>query len=122
MVESKHAGLGWRCLVAIWGALIAAIGIGSWHIASPKLPSGEIEVDAFSAARAMKHVRVIAREPHPTGTASNDTVRSYLIGQLQALGLQLKFSPVSAWRQNSGRRGSPITSSSVCPDESAVRP
>jgi len=39
--------------------------------------------DAFSATRAMEHVREIARAPHPAGSAEHARVRAYL---LQALG------------------------------------
>ena len=40
----------------------------------------------FSASRAFEHLMVIAREPHPTGSAANARVRDYLIQQLQAPG------------------------------------
>lgn len=35
----------------------------------------------------MSHVRQIAREPHPSGTAANEAVRHYLMSQLRGLGL-----------------------------------
>jgi hypothetical protein len=43
---------------------------------------------AFSAERAMKHVRAIAERPHPIGSAEHDRVRDYLIAQLSTLGLE----------------------------------
>src|SRR5262249_55859943 len=43
---------------------------------------------AFSAERAMKHVRAIAQQPHPVGSAEHDRVRDYLIAQLRILGLE----------------------------------
>jgi hypothetical protein len=43
---------------------------------------------AFSAARAMKHVRAIAQRPHPIGSAEHDRVRDYLVAQLRNLGLE----------------------------------
>ena len=42
----------------------------------------------FSAARAFAHVAVLAQNPHPTGTEANAQARSYLLGQLRALGLE----------------------------------
>jgi hypothetical protein len=46
-------------------------------------PPGE-----FSSGRAMRHVREMARAPHPTGSAENERVRSYLLGELRALGVE----------------------------------
>jgi hypothetical protein len=42
----------------------------------------------FSAARALEHVRVIAQQPHPTGSAANHAVRQYILAQLKTLGLE----------------------------------
>lgn len=54
-------------------------------------PPAPVPADApaevFSAERAFRHVEVIARAPHPTGTAANDAVRAYLQAELEALGL-----------------------------------
>ncbi|MCC7266752.1 MAG: M20/M25/M40 family metallo-hydrolase, partial [Caulobacteraceae bacterium] len=41
----------------------------------------------FSAERAMADVAVIAREPHPVGSAANARVRDYLVARLRGLGL-----------------------------------
>src|SRR5688500_450177 len=43
---------------------------------------------AFSSGRAMRHVREIARAPHPTGSVENERVRAYLLAELRALGLE----------------------------------
>jgi hypothetical protein len=42
----------------------------------------------FSAERAMEHVKVIAREPHPTGSIANTRVRDYIVEQLNSQGLK----------------------------------
>lgn len=44
--------------------------------------------DVFSAQRAMTHLDVIAREPHPQGSAAQQAVRDYLLRQLTLLGLE----------------------------------
>ena len=44
-------------------------------------------VDRFSADRAMKHVEIIAREPHPVESKAAEAVRTYLVGELESLGL-----------------------------------
>jgi hypothetical protein len=41
----------------------------------------------FSAARAYAHVEAIAASPHPLGSEAHATVRSYLLGCLEHLGL-----------------------------------
>ena len=42
----------------------------------------------FSASRTIEHLKVITREPHPTGSNANARVRDYLIQQLQQLGVE----------------------------------
>jgi hypothetical protein len=41
----------------------------------------------FSAERAFRHVEALAREPRPVGTAAHARSRSYIVAELQALGL-----------------------------------
>jgi hypothetical protein len=40
----------------------------------------------FSSLRAMKHLQIIARTPHPMGSKENHAVRDYIIGELAAQG------------------------------------
>ena len=42
----------------------------------------------FSTERAIEHIRVIAAEPHPVGSAANAAVREYILQQLSDLGLE----------------------------------
>lgn len=44
--------------------------------------------DQFSAERAMPHLAVIAREPHPQGSPAQARVRDYLTQQLAKIGLE----------------------------------
>lgn len=53
--------------------------------AGPDAPSSE-----FSAARAMEHVRALARESHPVGSAENARVRGEIVRRLGALGLAVE--------------------------------
>lgn len=77
---NRYGGL----LVALVGAIILAI------IATT--PPGPAPVSAppteFSATRAMVDDRVIARAPHPTGSAADAEVRAFLVARLQAMGLE----------------------------------
>lgn len=54
---------------------------------TPQPPVGKSAAPAeFSADRAMNHVRIIAREPRPTGSPANAQVRAYLEEQIVSLG------------------------------------
>lgn len=77
-----------------WSAGIAAIlflvllgGLARWQIAIPKALGADAPATQFSAARALKHIEIIAREPHPTGTPANAAVREYIVRELAAAGL-----------------------------------
>lgn len=52
--------------------------------------------DRFSAERAMAHLPVIAREPHPAGSPAQARVRDYLIQQLSAMGLETEVQRTRA--------------------------
>ena len=53
----------------------------------PALPS-EAPAAAFSADRAMRHVRAMARHPRPAGSTEHARVRDYLLQELRSLGLR----------------------------------
>ena len=42
----------------------------------------------FSAERAIRHIQVIAKRPHPTGSAANDAVQEHILAELKDLGLE----------------------------------
>jgi len=65
----------------ILGVVLAAIAIVPPSPKSMAAPDTE-----FSAARAMEDVRIIAANPHPTGSAENAEVRKYLLRRLEELG------------------------------------
>lgn len=43
--------------------------------------------EKFSAYRALKHIKEIAKEPHYTGSKSHSRVRNYIVNELQDMGL-----------------------------------
>lgn len=49
------------------------------------------EPNLFSAERAMKHLKVIASEPHSIGTLQNDKVIRYIVEELEKLGLNVEI-------------------------------
>ncbi|MDX5346568.1 MAG: M20/M25/M40 family metallo-hydrolase [Hymenobacteraceae bacterium] len=70
--------------------LLALTGIGWLSIKlwePPAAVPATAPATAFSAERAMTHVRQIAREPHAMGTAAHARVRRYLLAELNKLNL-----------------------------------
>ena len=55
--------------------------------AAPALPA-DAPADVFSAARAMRHVEAIAREPHPLGSAAAERVLRLHPGRAEGVGLR----------------------------------
>jgi hypothetical protein len=66
----------------------------------PLPPSAPAQV--FSAGRAMIDDRVIARVPHPVGSAANAAARDYLIHRMTALGLAPQVQRTDAFRVHPG--------------------
>jgi len=67
---------------------LASIIIGLLPIRTPQMVSSDAPLDQFSAERALEHLNVIAKVPHPTGSVEIFQVRDYLIQELQKLGLE----------------------------------
>ncbi len=82
----------WAARVAL--LLFAALGAGALlDPASPPAAPLDAPEDAFSAARALALLEVIALEPRPTGSAANERVRGFLVEHLGALGLEVEVEP-----------------------------
>ncbi len=70
-------------------AIVAAAAVIAWLTSAPPAPlPRDADPAVFSADRAMADVRLIAAEPHPTGSAANRAVRDRLLVRMTALGLQ----------------------------------
>jgi len=74
----------WLTLLFI---LLLAIAALRYLVPPPVVPTSAPVTD-FSAERAIEHVKVIAREPHPTGSIANTRVRDYIVAQLSSEGLK----------------------------------
>lgn len=57
---------------------------------------------AFSAARAMTDVEVIAKAPHPIGSPANAVVRDHLVSRMTVLGLAPQIQRTQVLRQEQG--------------------
>jgi hypothetical protein len=53
------------------------------YLVPPAVVPASAPVTEFSAKRAIENLRVIAREPHPTGSIANARVRDYIVEQLK---------------------------------------
>lgn len=69
-------------------AIVILSMLGVWQLAAPAPSDGSAPPTDFSTARALEHIQVIAREPHPVGSPANERVRDYLVAELNELGLQ----------------------------------
>jgi len=59
--------------------------------APPKALDASAKKNVFSAVRAMQHLSVIAKEPHPTGSDALEELRHYLVSELENLGLTIEI-------------------------------
>jgi len=83
----KWAGAGQIIVTVV--AIVLTAGLALRALAPPAvLPAQDVPLTQFSAARAMDHLKIIARTPHPSGSAELAQVREYLLAQLRSLGLQ----------------------------------
>ncbi|MEV0729444.1 M28 family peptidase [Polymorphospora sp. NPDC050346] len=72
---------------AALAALVVVGAVGLLEIRPPRPRPADAPAAQFSAGRAEEHLRVVAAEPHPAGSAANDRVREHLVGTLRGLGL-----------------------------------
>jgi hypothetical protein len=67
--------------------VLVALGVGAVRLSGPPAPLGDDSPETtFSAERAMVHVRALAQNPHPMGSAEHGRVRTWLVSELQKLG------------------------------------
>ncbi|WP_114782873.1 M28 family peptidase [Botryobacter ruber] len=91
-------------LIAVF-LLIALTGLSwlsSYVVRAPEALPADAPLHEFSAERAMEHVRHVARQPHPMGTAAHARVRNYLLRQLQQLDLQTEVQEATVANQAGG--------------------
>jgi len=72
-------------ITLLFFALCSAIVIG---LDSPPRPASDrVPLSEFSAERAVKHIAVIARAPHPINSPEHDAVRDYILNTLRQIGV-----------------------------------
>jgi hypothetical protein len=72
----------------VFTTLISAVFVTAVQTLPPSPLPANAPATEFSAERAIKHIQVIAKQPHPTGSAANDVVRNYILAELKDLGLE----------------------------------
>jgi peptidase M28-like protein len=82
-------------------ALLILLGLLAIHeIEPPTAVDENAPATQFSAARAMRDVREIAKGPHSLGSAADDRVREYLVGRLRDLGANPEVRTVTVTRHS----------------------
>ncbi|MEJ8757842.1 M20/M25/M40 family metallo-hydrolase [Pontibacter sp. H259] len=80
-------------LLALTGLALLSI----YLLLPPSPVPATAPASVFSAERAMQHVNQIAKAPHAMGTAAHAEVRSYLLNQMQQLGLNPQVQQSTAF-------------------------
>lgn len=91
-----------RALHPVGAAIILAAmaGATAWGLLQFRPPAPRDEGrQGFNTTRAFEHLRVIARAPHPTGSAENRRVARYLAASLARYGLEtdVQTSQIVQW-------------------------
>jgi hypothetical protein len=87
-------------LTFLFTIFFAALAI--YQLRSPKPVPASAPLTEFSSARAMKHLGIIASEPHPVGSPAQSKVRDYIKDQLTALGLAPEVQTATSVMQTGG--------------------
>ncbi len=87
--------------------LVAALAWGILASLPPSPRSAAAPIEEFSAERAQRHVRHIAKTAHPVGSPRHNVVRDYLVAQLRLLGLTVELQQGQGSRIEPGS-GQPI--------------
>jgi hypothetical protein len=84
--------------------LLAGLILWARFPSHPPEPAGvDVSETAFSAERALEHLRVIAAGPHLPGTPAHGEVRGYLAETLRSLGIETEIQSATSVRSRGGR-------------------
>ncbi|WP_439881174.1 M20/M25/M40 family metallo-hydrolase [Pontibacter sp. MBLB2868] len=97
-MQFRHRAIAVFVLVAVTSLALLSI-----YLLQPPAPKpANAPVTAFSATRAMEHVQHIAGKPHAMGTAEHAKVRTYLLQEMQKLGLDPQVQEAAAVNDMNG--------------------
>src|SRR5438046_2920179 len=83
-------------------AVFVLCGLLGLYFEAPPRPAPEQAQGAFSAEKALQHLRVIANKPHPIGSAEHDAVRDYILQTLTSTGLSPEVQKTTAINKKYG--------------------
>ena len=83
--------------------------LGMTSLTRPKLIPASVPSTDFSAERALEHIAAISQAPHPPGSEEIEKVRSYILTQLENMGLSPEIQDTSI----AIPQGSTVTASSI---------
>jgi hypothetical protein len=78
----------WVVRLGLAVALLALTWLAARPVVTPEVVPASAPETTFSAERAMRELRVVAREPHPAGSAAQARVRDHILERAAALGLR----------------------------------
>jgi hypothetical protein len=85
----KHVGAGaWIVRLGLAVALLVIAWVAARPVVPPEVVPASAPKTTFSAERAMRELRVVAREPHPAGSDAQARVREHIVTRAGALGLR----------------------------------
>jgi hypothetical protein len=84
-------------------AIFIAIAVAFGGLQPPPAAGADAPIEAFSAERAMVHVRELVKKPHPVGSAGHAAVRDMLVARLRELGLSPEVQKTFTTAQFFGR-------------------
>jgi hypothetical protein len=103
LVEPPPVAEGTRAARLLGLAALAVLALSAafalYRLVPPPAVAADAPPDVFSSGRAMRHLRVIARAPHPVGSPEHDAVGAYLLKELAALGLEPEVQETTAVRR-----------------------
>src|SRR5215470_10126244 len=84
---------------ALFIVLVLLAGVLIYQQRPPAAAPADAPAADFSAARALKHIDVIATHTHPIGSAQQRDVREYIIAELRAAGLTPEIQQTTSVRE-----------------------
>ncbi|WP_057763118.1 M28 family peptidase [Cytobacillus praedii] len=69
--------------------MLITIAVSFTQFSNPTV-SSQIYGEKFSVERAMQHLKVIAKEPHPVGSEANKKVKNYIVKYFESLNLPVE--------------------------------
>lgn len=103
----EQKSLDWLPVIGSLLVIMLVTGLVLLQMVPPAVVPRSAPQTVFSAERALDHLQVIARAPHPTGSIENFRVRDYLLTQLRQLGLEAEVQTSTSVYHDTGKWGIP---------------